>query len=147
MKGYIILILAVILNCSYYVLGSGLPVVHFDWYNLNTNEILITDISGLPAEVSPGRLMPSHVENPLEVSESTFFDTISIPSRFIIKWRDNGTNGFHGDFELPGSIIPGVEQSAELKRDELGLPSKLEKGRIRFTYLGNGNWRIKYFNE
>lgn len=52
--------------------GSNLPEVTFEWFNLGTNQIWVTDVIGLPAEASPGRLMPSRAEDQLETSSSVF---------------------------------------------------------------------------
>ena len=48
------------------------PQVIFEWFNLNTNQIWVTKVAGIPKDASPGRLMPSHNENQLEVSSSVF---------------------------------------------------------------------------
>jgi hypothetical protein len=123
---------------------EALPNVEFEWFNLSTNEICITDATGIPPEASAGLLTPSHAEDSLESSTSHFSEIIKVKSEIKIKWNDNGTNGFHGDFELPGKILPGVAHQIELKRDDLGIPSKLTNGKIRFTYLGNDKWRVKF---
>jgi hypothetical protein len=70
-----------------------------------------------------------------------------VKDQTTIKWNDNGTNGFHGDFEIPGKILPGVAHQIEFKRDELGIPPKLTNEKIRLTYLGNDKWRIKFFPQ
>lgn len=124
---------------------SALPNVEFEWFNLSANEICIADVAGIPPEASCGRLMPSHAEDQLESSTSVFSETVKIKSGIKIKWNDNGTNGFHSAFDDPRKPLPGVVHQIEFKRDELGIPSKLKNGKIRFTYLGDDKWRVKFF--
>jgi hypothetical protein len=124
---------------------GALKEVTFEWFNLSTNEIFVTDTIGLPNEASPGRLTPNRTEDQLEVSGIGFSETVYIKDRIVIKWNDNGKDGFHGDFGPPGIVLPGIAHKAEFKREDLGLPAKLESGKIRFTYLGNDKWRIKLF--
>jgi hypothetical protein len=139
----VILGLVVTLVCAGCANGGGLPDVHFEWFNLSTNQIWVTGVTGLPPEALPGRLMPSHAEDQLEASESVFSETVRIKDRITITWRDNGAQGWPGGLKTPGSVPPGTTHQAELKRDELGIPAKLSSGKIRFTYLGNDKWRVK----
>jgi hypothetical protein len=139
----IILGLVVGLACAGCENGSGLPEVHFEWFNLSTNLIWVTDVIGLAPEASPGRLMPSHAETQLETIESVFSETVRIKDRITIKWKDNGNEGWPGGLKTPGSIPPGGAHQAEFKREDLGIPAKLSSGKIRFTYLGNEKWRVK----
>ncbi|HVU08599.1 MAG TPA: hypothetical protein VHG89_08675 [Verrucomicrobiae bacterium] len=142
----IILSFALILvgaSCS----KSALLDVEFEWFNLSTNEIYVSDAIGLPVEASPGILIPVKTEDQLNTKSSIFSEAVRVKDQIAIKWNDNGTNGFHGDFELPGKILPGMAHQIEFKRDELGIPSKLTNGKVRFTYLGNDKWRIKFFPQ
>ena len=122
--------------------GSDFPEVTFEWFNLSTNQIWITAAIGLPDEVSPGRLMPSRAEDQLEASTSTFSEVVHVKDRITIKWKDNGKEGWPGGIKTPGGVPPGVAHQVDFKRDDLGLPAKLENVQIRFTYLGNDKWRI-----
>jgi hypothetical protein len=106
--------------------SSNLPEVTFEWFNLGTNQIWVTDVIGLPDEASPGRLMPSRAEDQLEASASVFSETVHVNDRITIKWRDNGTEGWPGGLKIPGSIPPGVARQAEFRRDDLAIPGKLE---------------------
>ena len=137
-----ILSLVVALVCVDCANGAGLPEVTFEWFNLSTNQIWVTDVSGLPPEASPGRLMPSHTESQLDRSASVFSETVRIKDRITIKWKDNGKEGWPGGLKIPGSIPPGVAHQAEFQRAELGLPAKLKNAKIRFTYLGKDKWRV-----
>jgi hypothetical protein len=38
-----------------------------------------------------------------------------------------------------------TSHQAELKRDDWGIPPKVKKGKVRFTYLGGDKWRVKIF--
>jgi len=87
--------------------------------------------------------MPSHAEDQLETTVSVFSETVRIKDRITIMWRDNGNEGWPGGLKIPGSIPPGVAHQVEFKREDLGLPSKMNAGKVRFTYLGNDKWRVK----
>src|ERR1039458_7694687 len=73
--------------------APALANAEFEWFNLSTNEIWVTDTIGLPNMASPGRLMPSHAEDQLEASGVGFSETVYVKGRITIKWNDNGTNG------------------------------------------------------
>jgi hypothetical protein len=121
--------------------------VSFQWFNLSTNEIWVVEVVGLPAEASAGRLMPSHSEDPLRTKESHFFEPVRIKSRMTIVWQDVGKNGLPGG-RKPGELPPpGNEHRFELKRDDLGIPARMTGGKIRFTYLGNEQWRVRLLSE
>jgi hypothetical protein len=145
LKKNLTLFLFAVLICVGCQKVSVLPNVEFEWFNLSTNEICIADVTGIPPQASCGRLMPSHAEDRLESSASGFSETVKIKSEIKIKWNDNGTNGFHNAFDDPGKPLPGIAHQTEFKRDELGIPSKLTDGKIRFTYLGSDKWRVKFF--
>lgn len=121
----------------------GVPEVHFEWFNLGTNEIWVTDVVGLPAEASPGRLTVNRAESQLETSESIFSETVRVKDRITIKWRDNGKEGWPGGLKIPGSVPPGTAHQVEFNRGDLGIPAKMRSGKVRFTYLGEDKWRIK----
>lgn len=70
--------------------------VGFEWFNLGTNEIWVTDVIGIPAEASPGRLIQNHAEDQLERSESVYSETVRLGDRITIKWKDNGKQGWPG---------------------------------------------------
>lgn len=142
MKHFAIALLSIFL-CAGCVSGFGGQEVTFEYFNLSTNEIWVTDIAGLPAWASPGRLMPSHAEDALEVTASTSFETVRIKDQIKIIWKDNGQQGWPGGLK-PGELVPaGITHEAQFKRDDLGIPAKLKNGKIRFTYLGNDKWRVK----
>lgn len=123
---------------------SELPDVSFEWFNLSTNQIWVVEVVGLPPEASCGRLMPSKGENPLEGATSVFSETLDIKRKLTIVWKDAGTNGFQR-LKPPALSPPGVEHRLELKRDDLGIPPRITNGKIRFTYLGNEQWRVRFF--
>jgi len=141
--------LLVIVSGSGCMSWASLPEVNFEWFNLSTNEIWITDINGLPPDATPGRLTPNHAESQLERSESTIMETVHIKDRIIIKWKDNGKQGWPGGLKQvplqPPTVPPGVAHEAEFNRAELGIPAKLTHAKVRFTYLGQDKWRIKIY--
>jgi hypothetical protein len=143
----LIVSLLMIVSCSGCAIGKGLPEVTFEWFNLSTNEIWVTDAVGLPDESWAGRLMPVHGEDQLSVAASVIMENVQIKDRIVIKWKENGTNGWpHGVKTLPdGTPATGVRHEAVFKRADLGIPPKLDHAKLRFTYLGEDKWRVKLY--
>jgi hypothetical protein len=135
--------LIVTLVCAGCASDSGFPKVTFEYFNLSTNEIWVTEVAGFPPNATPGRLMTSRDENPLEVKASVFSETVRIRSKIIIVWKDGGKQGWPGGLKSAELVPSGIAYQAAFKRDDLGIPAKLSSGRIRFTYLGNEKWRVK----
>lgn len=138
-------VLSVILTCVGISCanGAGLPEVTFEYFNLSTNELWVTDVVGLPRNATPGRLLPGREENPLDVKASVFSETIHIKSKIKIVWKDGGKLGWPGGLK-PGELVPvGATHEVEFNREDLGIPAKLSSGRVRLTYLGNEKWRVK----
>jgi len=104
----IILGLAVTLACASGSNASSLPEVTFEWFNHSTNEIWVTNVIGLPAVASPGRLMPTSAEGRLETKSSTFLGRVRIRDRITVKWKDNGEQGWPGGLKKPGSTPLGA---------------------------------------
>jgi len=148
---YLVAGLLMIISCSCCAGGAGLPEVSFVWFNLSTNEIWITDVVGLPDESWAGRLMPVRSEDQLSEASSTIMETVHIKDRIAIKWKDNGKQGWPGGLKQvplqPPTIPPGIAHEAIFKRADLGIPAKLSGGKIRFAYLGNDKWRIKFVDN
>jgi hypothetical protein len=99
--------------------------VNFVYYNLSGHQIIVTDVTGLPAWASPGVLVPvSDDSNRLNEKSATSWEAVRIAEQLKIHWTE-------------------ADQQRELllKRSELGLPARLAGGRLCFTYLGNGKWR------
>src|ERR1017187_3169391 len=107
--------------------------VTFEWFNLSTNEIWVTDLEGLPADASCGRLTPNRAEAQLEVSASVISEPVRVGSRIKITWKDGGPRGWPGGLK-PGELLPpGPSQQVGLDREALGIPPEVSSGRIRFT--------------
>lgn len=102
------IVLVFMLLCVGCAEQAGLKEVGFEWFNLSTNQIWVTELVGLPAEASAGRLMPSHAEDQLESSESIFPETVRVGKQIKIVWKDNGTQGWPGGLKVPGSVPPGA---------------------------------------
>jgi hypothetical protein len=116
--------------------------VTFEWFNLSTNEIWITDVAGIPKNASCGRLVSSPAEDQIHAAASAFSETVRIADRITITWIEGGKEGWPGGLK-PGQLVPpGIPHTVGYKRDDLGLPPKLETAIIRFTYLGSDKWRI-----
>jgi hypothetical protein len=100
--------------------------VDFVYYNLSGREICVTDVTGLPAWAQPGVLVPvADDTNRLNESSLTCWESVRIADQLRIRWTE-------------------ANQSRELllKRSELGLPVRLTGGRLCFSYLGDGKWRV-----
>src|SRR6266496_1782429 len=119
------LALVAALACAGCANTSAISQVTFEYFNLSTNEIWVTEVSGLPPGATPGRLMPSRGENPLEVTASVFSRAIHIKSNIKIVWKDGGKEGWPGGLKS-GELVPaGVAHAVPFKRDQLGLPRKI----------------------
>jgi hypothetical protein len=129
-------------GCAYF---EGFSTVEFTYFNLSSNEIWIIEIEGLPSDATPGRLTPSRDEGRLSAAGSALPGGIRVPAKFKIVWKENGRRGWPGGLENPLSVPPGITHEAEFYRDELGIPAKLTGGKVRFSYLGNDKWRVKFF--
>ena len=145
----LIVCLLMMISCSGCEGGMGRPEVSFEWFNLSTNEIWITDIVGLPDQSWAGRLMPVHGEDQLSAKTSVIMEPVHIKDQIVIKWKDNGKQGWPGGLKQvplqPPTIPPGVGHEAEFKRADLGIPAQLSRAKVRFTYLGGDKWRVKLY--
>jgi len=105
--------------------------ISFVYFNLSPTEIVVDSIAGLPPWASPGVLVPVRAEDQLSESRTTSLDgSIKVAPTLTIVWREGGAS-----------------HQAELKRDEVGIPAKIKKGKIRFTYLGGDKWRVKVLDQ
>src|SRR5665213_644490 len=127
--------------------GCSRGDVEFEWFNLSTNEIFVTDAVGLPDQSWAGRLMPVHGEDQLSVAASTIMETVHIKDQIVIKWKENGKEGWsRGAATLPdGNPATGVAHEAAFRRADFGIPARLTHAKVRFTYLGGDKWRIKIY--
>ncbi len=137
--------LAIILLCAGCAAKKEAGNVSFEWFNLSTNQIWVTDLVGLPGEASAGRMLPDKAEDQLESKGSTFMETVQFGERIKISWKENDPTGWPGGLKTGERVPPGETHSAEYSRDELGIPPKLNIGKVRFTYLGGDKWRVKLF--
>jgi hypothetical protein len=113
--------------------------VDFTYFNLSTNEIWVTEVTGLPREASPGRLAPIPNEGQLSEKSCIYFEPVHIANKLKIVWRDGGKEGWPG-----GEYTPkGTSHEMEWTREDLGLPATMNSGKVRFTYIGNEKWRVK----
>jgi hypothetical protein len=107
------------------------PEVDFAWFNVSEHEIMVTDVSGLPPEASPGVLVVvSDDTNRLNRACSTFSESVPIGETIRIAWDE-----------------AGASRRYEVRRSDLNLPPRLHGGQVRFTYLGQGKWRVRFSPE
>jgi hypothetical protein len=121
MKNLVLLILSVafLVGCS--------RQVDFVFFNLSGREITVTDVSGLPSFATPGVLVPSSDDtNRLNEKSATSFESARIADQIRIHWTEGGR-----------------PRELDLKRGDLAVPAKLSSGRLCFTYLGDGKWRVR----
>ena len=125
----IILILLVIFAGHGCATELNLGEVSIEWFNLSEIRIKVVDVGGMPPNVMPGVLSPSPNET-LATATSVVYGPVHIKGQINIFWQQDGNS-----------------HKAEFKRDDCGIPAKLSSGKIRFTYLGNDKWRVKYFSK
>src|SRR5262249_18622860 len=124
------------------------PGVHFEWFNLGTNDIWVTDVKGLQPDAAPGLLIPTRTESQLKTKESVFWETVRITDSITIVWKDNGKQGFPGGRGPSGfTRLPGTLRETKINRASVGIPKTLNGGKIRFSYLGGDQWRIRFFTD
>jgi hypothetical protein len=105
--------------------------VDFVYFNLSTNEIRVTDVAGLPRDMTPGVLVPvADDTNRLNESSATCWESVSVGDAIKITWTESGTS-----------------RQFEAKRAELSIPARLDGGQVRFTYRGRGQWRIRFVDQ
>jgi hypothetical protein len=105
---------------------SNVKPVQFAYCNLSTNEISVLNISGISVNVAPGYLMPSRDKTgESDQASLEFYQILEVAHLIQIVWEENG-----------------IVHQYEIDREQVSIPSKLEKGKVRFTYLGNRSWRI-----
>ena len=124
MKHFILICISVLFPGA--CLAAPSAEVRFEYFNLSTNMIKVINIVGLPRVATPGALAPSRVEDELKVAASVFYEIVPVADLIRIIWKENGSS-----------------HELELKRNDLGIPAKLKNGKVRFTYLGEGKWRVK----
>ena len=118
--------LCVILFTSLLLLaGCASMQEDFVFSNLSGHVIIVTDVTGLPDLATPGVLVAkAHSTSSIDGT------SIQIKDHITIRWQEGG-----------------ISQELTLQRDDLGLPAKLSRGQVQFTYFGNEKWSVKYFKE
>ena len=101
--------------------------VEFAFFNLSGHEIVVNDVAGLPPNATPGVLMPVLDDtNRLNEKCAVLYERVRVGDRIKIIWTEA---------DKPREL--------ELQRSELAVPARLKGGKLRFTYLGDGKWRVK----
>lgn len=107
--------------------GSDMREVSFVYFNLSTNTIEVLDIGGIPPDATPGILTPTHSEtNRLEEAGTSIWRAVHIANQIKIRWQEGGDS-----------------HELDLSRDDLGIPAVLDGGKVQFSYLGDGKWRVR----
>ena len=115
-----------IMLCAVWLVGCSRQV-DFVYFNLSGHEITVDDVSGLPVWATPGVLVPSSDDtNQLNEKSATGFETVRIADRIGIHWTEDGKL-----------------RQLELRRSDVAVPATLRGGRLCFTYLGDGKWRVQ----
>jgi hypothetical protein len=115
-----------IMLCAVLLVGCSRQV-DFVYFNLSSHEITVDDVSGLPVWATPGVLVPSSDDmNRLNEKSATGFETVRIADRIKIHWTEDGK-----------------PRQVELRRSDVSVPATLRGGRLCFTYLGDGKWRVQ----
>ena len=104
--------------------GCSREVV-FAWSNVSGREITVDNVTGLPAWASPGVLVSNSNDSPQKESHAVNPETLRIANQIRISWTEDGK-----------------KQEFEFQRADVGVPATLRRGRLCFTYLGDGKWRV-----
>ncbi len=105
--------------------------IDFVYFDLGPNEIFVDSVAGLPPWAAPGVLVPSLAEDQFsEKSATTYNGPVAVPATLTIVWHEGGAS-----------------HRLELKRDDLGIPAKIKKGKIHFSYLGADKWRVRFLDK
>lgn len=94
----------------------------FDWVNDSTRTIAVEEVAGFSELVEPGKLRPGAGPDSVGLN---FGDPVEVEPEIVIRWKT-------GD----------EHHEQTFKRDECGLPRRLNAVTIRFTYQMDGRWRI-----
>jgi hypothetical protein len=68
--------------------------------------------------------------NRLNRACSTFSESVPMGETIKIAWDEGG-----------------VSRRYEVRRSDVSLPPRLDGGQIRFTYLGQGKWRVRFLPQ
>ena len=124
-------VLELLLAVFLFVGCSVMPQVDFVYFNLSGHEITVTDLSGLPRNAQPGVLVAVQDDtNRLNEKSVTFSESVRITDAIKIVWDENGAS-----------------RTFEARRADLGLPTLLDSGQIRLSYLGDGKWRVRFSRQ
>ena len=103
--------------------------VEFVYFNLDSREIRVVQVIGLPRAATPGVLVPVLDETSrLNKTSVVLFEPVQIQDHLKLIWEENGQSHF-----------------VDLRREDLKLPAQLRRGRVRLTYTGDDHWRITRF--
>jgi hypothetical protein len=99
-------------------------------YFVNLSKLEITgDLEGIRPYVPVGRLMPGDgTEQLLEVT-AHYCEPVRIDNTITMLWTVLGNS---------------TTNKAEFKRDDLGMPAKVNGGKITITFTSNCTWQIVY---
>jgi hypothetical protein len=107
----LIVSLLMIVSCSGCAIGKGLPEVTFEWFNLSTNEIWVTDAVGLPDGSWAGRLMPVHGEDQLSVAASVIMENVQLQVSCTRRFLRGQIWEYRQSWITPSYVLPIWERT------------------------------------
>lgn len=102
--------------------------IDIEYFNISEHRINVT-VVGTEQDASPGVLVPNDLGETVPVASSIFYEPVKFDDIIKIEWTVDKDDTKH-------------EQ--EFKRDDLGIPSIVNGGTIKFTYSKSGEWEIQY---
>ena len=98
------------------------------YFNFSSHRIVIRSITGFPYWAACGVLPPCNSDGrPSEASATSYGESLEVPLLFKIVWEEDG-----------------IPREAEIRRNAVGIPAKVKKGGMRFSYFGNGRWQVEF---
>jgi hypothetical protein len=105
----------------------------FKWtivYFVNlTSHTLYATTEGIDPDPCPGVVNPGAGTTQLSANGAQFYGPVAIDDTITMLWTVVGNS---------------TTNKAEFKRDDLGMPAKVNGGKITFTFTSNCTWQITY---
>lgn len=122
---------SLILVCFYSLIFSGCrnsKTTNLYYSNFSDNKVIFR-VMGVTPDVSPSSLQPGDGVDLLTEVSTHIYDPVHFNDIVKIEWTI-------GD--------DATKHEQEFRRDDLGIPSVINGGKVTFIYTQTGNWEIKY---
>jgi hypothetical protein len=112
-------------------LGCGIKLTTINYVNLS-NDVIWVDIEGVYPDSSPGVLLPGTGTEQLKRKSGKYVDPVNFHDDIKITWNVEGET---------------TKKTVELKREDYGIPAKIQGGEIKIIYTASGEWEMKYYRS